>query len=355
MRSDQLSAIVIGVTTDSGALLAKLDSSSLLDAVPDAIIVVDPHGRIHVANANAAVIFGHDSETMQTMHVEALIPDRFRGGHTALRVSYEESPRARPMGVGQQLEARHADGTTFPVEISLKPLELDGIIYVLAAIRDVSQQTAARNELHRAQQDTVLAEDRERLARDLHDTVIQEVFGVGLSLQSVAGRIDDASVADRVNEAISDLDRVIRDIRTAIFGLTSHHAWGQGLKGEILRVAANARKSLGVEPIVHFDGPIDSINEIVADQLLPSLQEALSNVAKHAEARRCDITVTVEDEILTMVVLDDGVGPPTVHTGEGQGLENLASRASILGGTCSFGRAAIEGSRLEWTTPLAAS
>ncbi len=352
-----MSAIVMGVTTDqsdSETILSKLDSAAFLDAVPDGIIVVDLGGQVRAANARAAAIFGRDPEAPQTMTVALLMPDAFRGSHAAMRMEYAGAPRFRPIGLNHQLVAQRSDGTSFPVEISLKPLDLDDVVYVIAAIRDVSEQTAARAELHRAQQDAALAEDRERLARDLHDTVIQEVFGVGLSLQSVAGRIDDASVADRVNDAIGDLDRVIRDIRTAIFGLTSHQAWGQGLKGEILRIAANARRTLGMEPVVHFDGPIDSIGEAVAEQLLPSLQEALSNVAKHAQARRCDVTVSVEDQTLTMVVIDDGIGPPTVHTGEGQGLENLKSRASMLGGTCDFGRAAIEGSRVEWSSPLEA-
>ncbi len=230
---------------------------------------------------------------------------------------------------------------------------------MIAAVRDVTEQTRIRERLASANRAAALAEDRERLARDLHDTVIQEIFAVGLGLQSVAGRIDDPTAAARVSSVIDDLDRVIRQIRTAIFGLTSHRDWGRGVRGEILRAAADRRSGMGFEPTVVFDGDIDAAPAAVVDQMLPVLKECLSNVAAHAQAERCDVLVEATATSITLSVIDDGRGPGAAppdqcddDSGRGHGLRNLARRAELLGGSFEFGPAEFAGSRATWSVPI---
>lgn len=333
-------------------LLERLDSAELLEAAPDGVIIADGNGVVRACNAMAATLFGMSRSELVGSTVEDLIPPPLRETHAAIRAQYKTDPVPRSMGVALALRAQRADGSTFPVEISLNPMQIAGDSYVIAAVRDVEEGTAMREELQRVQQDAAVSDERERLARDLHDTVIQEVFAVGLSLQSISGRVDDPTAADRLNQAIADLDHVIRDIRTTIFGLTSRTDWGRGLRGELLRVAADSGKALGFEPEMSLIGPIERIHTELAEQIVPTLREALSNVAKHAHANHCEVTIVVDDNGLELVVADDGIGPPVSSETTGRGLANLRSRAESLGGVCAFGPGSTAGSSLTWRVPV---
>ena len=351
------------------AILARLASADLLAAAPDACLVIDAGGRICAANGLGADMFGTPLADLIGEPIETLVPDRLRHGHVRHRERYMAEPHTRAMGSGLTLSARRNDGTSFPVEVSLSPLTIAGddgtpVHFVIAAIRDVTEQTRIRERLAAANRAAALAEDRERLARDLHDTVIQEIFAVGLGLQSVVGRIDEPTAAARVSSIIDDLDRVIRQIRTAIFGLTSHRDWGRGVRGEVLRVAAEQRGVLGFEPTVVFDGDIDAVPVDVVEQMLPVLKECLSNVGAHADAARCDVVVEAGEGVVTLSVIDDGRGPgsriddPLASLdgpGRGHGLRNLTRRAQLLGGTFEFGPAEFAGSRATWSVPAGPS
>ncbi len=343
-------------------LLSRIDAATLLDAAPDALLLVNADGVIAAANRRAPDLFAYSLDELIGLVVDELVPGGVRAEHKRDRERYADRPVSRGMGSGIELSAQRKDGGVLPVEISLSPVTIDDEPYVFAAVRDVSAARETRAELQRAQQAAALAEDRQRMARDLHDTVIQEVFAVGLGLQSLTGQVDSAP-ALRISQAIEDLDRVIRDIRTAIFGLTSHRDWGRGLRGELLLVAADAGRSLGFEPAISFEGSIEHLPASTAQQLVPTLREALSNVARHANARRCDVTVTAKNDKVTLTVIDDGVGPEllshtdpqadTTNPGAKRGLLNLKERASQLGGFCTFGPAEIAGSILQWTVPAA--
>jgi signal transduction histidine kinase len=162
----------------------------------------------------------------------------------------------------------------------------------------------------------VTAEDRERIARDLHDTVIQRLFATGLSLQGAAAliRADPEAAVQRVGAAVDDLDLTVKHIRTAIFGLETRRPASADtvLRGRVLELAREAAGALGVEPGVVFEGPLDSLTpEPQAADLLATLREALSNVARHAKATAVDVRLAIEDGDLVLEVSDDGIGPPT--------------------------------------------
>lgn len=330
----------------------RIEAAALLDAAPDAWLIVDADGLICGFNDRTPAMFGRDASELERAPVETLIPAAERGHHDELRRSYTADPSPRAMGVGLSLRAQRGDGTTFPVDISLSPIRVDGITYVIAAVRDMTEASVLREELAAVQRDAALVEDRERVARDLHDTVIQQVFAVGLSLQSLSGRSDNPTVQERLHQAIDDLDHVIRDIRTVIFGLTNHVDWGRGLKGEILRIAADESKALGFEPTIEFIGSVDEIDPVVAEQMLPTLREALSNVARHAGARRCDVTLTVANGGAELRVVDDGAGPDATNSPGGRGLPNMRARADALGGYCELIAGPVTGAQLHWSVPL---
>lgn len=337
------------MTEAAHELLKRIDGATLLHAAPDAWLIVDTDGVIRAFNDKAPTMFDVAPDVLEGSAVETLLPDAMRERHRGLRSGYVASAIPRSMGVGLDLLARRADGSTFPVDISLSPVHIDGELFVIAAVRDVTEATELQTRLRVVQQEAALTEDRERLARDLHDTVIQEVFAVGLALQSVSGRTDDPVVQSRLHQSIADLDRVIRDIRTAIFGMTDPAAHS-GVRRELLRIVAAERKALGFEPHLEFEGAIDELDPVIADQLAPTLREALSNVARHAGATSCDVTLRADGSKVELVVIDDGRGPAE-DPGKGRGLINMATRAEALGGSCTLIPGPSVGAELRWMVP----
>ncbi|MDQ6855741.1 MAG: histidine kinase, partial [Candidatus Dormibacteraeota bacterium] len=192
-------------------------------------------------------------------------------------------------------------------------------------------------------------EDRERMARDLHDTVIQRLFATGLGLQALTHRAAP-DIADRIQDAVDDLDATIREIRGVIFALQAHEQGEQSLRVRVLALATDMTAVLGFVPRVHFDGPVDAvINEALGSDLLAVLRELLSNVAQHAGAASADIYILAGSEIILRVE-DDGKGPGPVRAG-GNGLNNLQARAQGYGGSSALARREGRGSLAEWRVP----
>ena len=199
----------------------------------------------------------------------------------------------------------------------------------------------------------LLFEDRDRIARDLHDQVIQRLFATGMSLQGATARMDDPEVAGRVEQAVDALDETIRDIRSAIFELQSRGDAGPArLRTRILGVVEEMTGPLGFAPALRMAGPLDTrVPDGIASQLLAALREALANAAKHARASRVDVAVEVGRD-LVLTVRDDGVGLGEVT--RRSGLANLTERAAESGGAMRVAGAAGGGTELEWRVPLPA-
>ncbi|MEZ5117798.1 MAG: GAF domain-containing protein [Candidatus Nanopelagicales bacterium] len=210
-------------------------------------------------------------------------------------------------------------------------------------------------EARREHERLVVYEDRDRIARDLHDLVIQRVFATGMMLQGVSrvpGTPD--AVKERVSRAVDDLDATIKEIRQTIFALHEPvEGPATGLRGRVLREAAQSASTLGFSPAVRFAGPVDSlVPSGVADHLVAAVREALSNAARHARAGRAEVLVQIEDNDVVLRVTDDGVGMP-VAGGRRSGITNLLVRAEALGGSCLVERADEDGgTRLVWRVPV---
>ena len=201
-----------------------------------------------------------------------------------------------------------------------------------------------------AEQVTML-QDRERIARDLHDLVIQRLYATGMSLQGALPLIARPEVADRVSRAVDAMDDTIGEIRSAIFALQARDDVKQpAFRERILDVASEMTGPLGFAPSLSLSSGLDDhVPAGIGDQALHVLREALSNVARHAGASRVDITVAANPD-LTVLVRDDGVG--LQGSTRRSGLANLAERARQLGGRLQVGPAGDRGTELRWQVPL---
>ncbi len=441
--------------------LTEIDGSTawaMVEASPDALVMVDDHGVIELVNRQTEVLFGYDRIELLGRPVELLLPDRLARAHTAHRTRFRAAPEVRAMGSAMDLLARRADGTEIPVEVSLSPMQLNGEMRVIAAVRDISDRVAAeafdlevrhgldvvedgvfmfaidtlafryvnqgaidqtgysRAELlemtplhlkpefteasfrdllapviadevpslhyttvHRRKNGTdvpveivlqvpalerlserrscvalvrdirerrayeeaaamvrrqasVLA-DRERIARDMHDKVIGRLFGAGMGIQATVARLTDPDAQSRLTEMVAEIDHAITEIRTTIYGVRSQIDWGEGIRGRVLAMAVNQNEVLGFEPEVDLGGPIDDLPNGIADELLATLREALTNTAKYAEAGNVTIGVQVTTRDVEMHITDDGVGFTHTTTGAddksaftGNGLANMVRR-----------------------------
>jgi PAS domain S-box-containing protein len=334
-----------GELTD--ALLA-----SVVDAAPDGIVVVDGAGVIEFVNAMGARMFGFGVDELVGRHVEVLLPERMRAMHVPEREGYVGHPRTRAMGSGLDLHGLRRSGEEFPVEIALSPVRAGASTHVIAIVRDVTERRAAAAELAQAHEQLALVDERERIARDLHDTVIQRLFAVGLSLQGAHAGCTEPKLAGRLETAIDEIDGTIRDIRTAIFSLHARRMTSQGIRDDVLATAREAGRALGFEPQVSFDGPIDaSTSDDMRAQLVPVLREVLSNIVKHAKADSVAISLRADNGEIVLCVVDDGVGIDAEHAHGGRGLGNIMERATALGGACTLNTPTGGGTLIEWRVP----
>jgi signal transduction histidine kinase len=221
-----------------------------------------------------------------------------------------------------------------------------------ALLSSFADQAALALERARAQEERellVVLEDRERIARDLHDVVIQRLFATGMELQSTVPQTARPEVARKLNRAVDALDATIRDIRRSIFELRTPE--GTSLRAELRDAVEAASEVLGFSPVLDTSGPVDSaVPDDIVPEILAVLREALTNVARHANARAVRVSVKAADGQIAVTVQDDGVGTdPALARG---GLINLRDRAGDLGGTFDVRQAEGGGTIVDWRVPL---
>ncbi|HKY65352.1 MAG TPA: GAF domain-containing protein, partial [Acidimicrobiales bacterium] len=333
--------MALGSEPDLASVLRRIVeiATDLVDARYGALGVLDP-SRTHLAEF---VTTGIDDDTVAAIGplpeghgiLGLLIVDR-----TPLRLpdltrhpdSYGFPPHHPPMrsflGVpvwvgdevfGNLYLTEKRDGTEFTA--------VDEELAVgLAAAAGVAIDNA---RLHERTRELLVLEDRERIARDLHDTVIQRLFATGLLLQGASRLAERPEVAERIDRAVDDLDVTVRHIRRVIFELQPSRQGDRSVRRDLLLVAGEQARPLGFDPDVVFDGPVDTLVDVeLAADLANVLREALANVARHAAATRAEVEITAGDDELRLVVTDDGRGVgPGSGEGSGRGLRNMRERA----------------------------
>ena len=226
------------------------------------------------------------------------------------------------------------------------------------ADRDLAEafanQAALARELVEAranQQRLAVLEDRDRIARDLHDHVIQRLFAAGLNVQSLAALIDDQAVTARLDRLVADLDDTIGQVRTSIFHLQAGEADDPGLRAAVLAVVNQVAPVLGFAPVVRFAGPVDTlVHGTVIGEIEAVSREGLTNVAKHAQANQATVEVSADHGWLSVRISDDGVGMK--QPVRSSGLGNLRQRAEGRGGSLTIQARPSGGTLLTWTIPI---
>lgn len=324
-------AAIRDVTERVAAEARAREVREILDATRDAVSIFDAV-TLQYTYVNQGLLdqIGYQHDELLDMTMLHIAPEFTEAQLRALLARFEQGITFSETFTTLY---RHRDGTNVPVEILMQAISGDdGCPHAYVNIaRDIGERLEAEVRQRRTEQQLRVLEDRERLARDLHDLVIQRLFAAGMAAQSLHSRLDDPQLAERADGIIDELDKTILEIRTVIFGL--QHPIGSddgGFRARLLTVIEEERPALGFAPHIYFDGQIETTPDDVARHVLAILREALSNVARHAHASAVEISVEARDQFV-LCVTDNGIGlGPTPN--DGDGLRNMTERARALGG-----------------------
>jgi len=317
----------------------------LLDSAPDAMVIVDTSGTIQVVNAQTERLFGYARAELRDQSVDLLLPDRFRTAHVRHRVAYLSKPQARPMGADLELYGRRKDGTEFPVDISLSPMEAESGTLVIAAIRDVTERLDAKKKLDDSfevvQRQRLFArliaaqeEERLRIASDIHDDTIQAMTATSLRMQQLRRHLTDpgqiellSKLEDAVRESITRLRRLMFDLRPASLDRSGLAA---ALRELLERLQEETHLTFTLENHLNSE-PSGGIRTA----LYRIAQEALVNVKKHAAASTVSVELRSVGAGCRVRIQDDGKGFDVELTDSKPGhlgLVSMRERAQIAGG-----------------------
>ncbi|MES4908786.1 MULTISPECIES: GAF domain-containing protein [unclassified Streptomyces] len=333
------------LAADLGVLALPVEGTADLQmALADGIDAEAHRGLVLPCRGSFAGAAFLESEAVTSVDVEndpriTLGPKRWTGLGPAVAV-----PMRTSEGVQGVLSLARAAGSA-----PFTPMETD-MLLGFAGQAAIAMKLAERR---RDAEQLALLEDRDRIARDLHDLAIQRLFAAGMSLQSTVRFVHHPEGSERLLRVVDDLDDTIRIIRSTIFGLRSHEAGpaAQGLRVRTARTVEEAVPALGFTPSLRTEGLVDAdVPYDVADDVVAVLAEALSNIARHARARGAEISLAVGSGRLTLTVTDDGVGLP--EGGRRSGLRNLTERAGKRGGELALEVPPGGGTRLVWSVPL---
>ena len=317
-----------------------------LDASVDGVYLLDEALVIRYANRGATLQTGYSLDELIGTYFGALAPRNDDDASFDELVTVLRDGQQDRVTVSTRL-ARD-DGRIIDVEAIVQQIPDRRYATYLGLIRDISTRVESERTLRRANEALLLADDRERIARDLHDTVIQRLFASGLTLQSSLSLPAEASHR-RVEEVIESIDTTITELRHAIFSLNRHATAPNTFERELHKVLHDAKRALGFPPALTLtiDRPMSAA---IAADVVAVLREALANVARHARPTEVAVAVSCMDEA-RIVVDDDGIGVSSSAL-RGNGLDNMIARAQALDGECTIGPRQGGGTRLDWHVPL---
>jgi PAS domain S-box-containing protein len=317
----------------------------LLESAPDAMVIVDQQGHIILVNAQAERMFGYQRAELLGQPVEFLMPDHSRGVHAGHRNVYYKSPTTRPMGAGLDLRGRRKDGSEFPLDISLSPLETEEGLLVTAAIRDTTEQKQAQALLRdlSGRLINLQEEERRRIARELHDSTSQVLAALMIDLnqlQATPGAQTEA-VRPIVDEAVRLAEQSEREIRTLSYLLHPPLLEELGLASALVEFGRGFSRRSGIQAnvLVEEDG-LEELPYEARLALFRIAQEGLTNVHRHSRSSTAQVVLHNDGNAVRLEVKDEGQGIPEealqkIQRGVGAfgvGLLGMRDRLRQLGG-----------------------
>ncbi len=324
----------LGVIAGDGQSLSRFITFGV-DAPTRAAIGPEPHGR---------GVLGEIIQQRTSLRI-----DELNAHPTSVGFPANHPPMRRFLGVPVLTSDGHIFGNLYLTDpLDGEPFSEEDEVLVGAFGRAaglVIDQEMLRSNVR----EFTLSEERERLARDLHDTVIQRLFGAGLALQISLSSVLDDDVRRRINNVLDELDSTIHEIRTTIFEIDQDQPESQTLNDRIIALSNEVQSRLGVEAGLRVDVRVDgAIGPRCAQQTVHALREILSNIVRHSNASAVQIEVNLCDNLVEVVVRDNGIGF-TPNIGPGRGLRNLSTRARELGGDFIVKSEIGRGTKVCWT------
>ena len=307
-------------------------AEGVLETAVNAIITISETGIIENINAATERMFGYTREDMIGQNVSMLMPSPYREQHDEYLSSYLQSGVKKIIGIGREAIAQRKDGSLFPIDLSVGEVQLSNRRIFTGIIRDLSEKKRLEEKLL-----SISEEEQSRIGQDIHDDLCQQLAAIGCLAKVVYQRLSannrpEALQLAEISRLITSANVRAREMSRGLMPVVLDSA---GLMAALADLASSTERIFRVSCPFRCDPPVTVDDNKLATQLYRIAQEAVANAIKHSHADRIEISLSLQDNILTLIIRDNGRGIPDHSPGQGtgMGLLTMSHRARMVGGS----------------------